>query len=372
VEAETQVSHVHFIATAAAALIALFPDCSSPAPPAEATHGDSDAGPSASASGAHAATPAPPSSGAVAMGGHGGGGGGGAHGSPPGGPLTRKFGVPFTWETSQDDALRTTRGFMQGFFSDNNAYVRSHDGTFFKPFVQTQKPRATVLTCADSRVQTQAFDAKPENDVFLIRNIGNQVVNAEGSVEYGIHHLKTHVLVVMGHTGCGAVKARMGDISKESDAIRHELEPLSVPGGGGSKEKIDDKAWQEAVVSNVNDQVRFALLKFASEVETGDLTVVGAVYDLRNDMKQGYGHIALVNINGNTDATKLTAFEKAVSGAGSAQGVAAFGGPMSALLAEPPSGAVVVAGGIPNAAGGHSHGAGEEEHHAPAGGAAHH
>ena len=289
-------SHLHF---AFVALAALIPECNQAAPAEHA--GDHPAEPADDA-GAHGDE-------------HGGkaaeGAGKSAHGGGADVPA-RKFSVPFAWEASQDDALRTTKSFMQGFFTDNAAYVKAHNEASFKPFLQTQKPRATVITCADSRVHTAAFDAKPENDVFLVRNIGNQVVNAEGSVEYGIHHLKTRVLVIMGHTGCGAIKARMGDISKESDAIRHELESLSVP---KPKDKGDERqAWQEAVVANVNEQVTFSLLKFSSEVETGDLTVVGAVYDLKNDMKQGHGHIVLVNVNGNTDPVKLVAFEKVVTG----------------------------------------------------------
>jgi len=291
------VSHIHF---AFVALAALIPECNQAAP---AEHADEHAA-------EHAAEHAD-DAGAAASAEHGKPAEGANKPAHGGGDVpARKFSVPFAWEASQDDALRTTKSFMQGFFTDNAAYVKAHNETFFKPFVQTQKPRATVITCADSRVHTAAFDARPENDVFLVRNIGNQVVNAEGSVEYGVHHLKTRVLVIMGHTGCGAIKARMGDISKESDAIRHELESLSVP---KPKDKGDERqAWQEAVVANVNEQVAFSLLKFSSEVETGDLTVVGAVYDLKNDMKQGHGHIVLVNVNGNTDPVKLTAFEKVV------------------------------------------------------------
>ena len=64
------------------------------------------------------------------------------------------------------------------------------------------------------------------NHVFHIRNIGNQIENNFGSVDYGIHHLKTPILLILGHTDCGAVKASQIDFSKESDEIRQELYPL--------------------------------------------------------------------------------------------------------------------------------------------------
>src|SRR5262249_30186505 len=156
-------------------------------------------------------------------------------------------------------------------------------------------------------------------------NIGNQVANAEGSVEYGVHHLHTPVLLILGHTGCGAVKAAMGDYSKESDAIRRELEPLKIPKRSGEKSEksrersadkekgdkgekngdqekdLDPAVWADGVVANVHAQVARALEKFDEEVGAGTLTVVGAVYDFRNDLHQGLGKVTIVDVNGNAE-----------------------------------------------------------------------
>jgi carbonic anhydrase len=171
-------------------------------------------------------------------------------------------------------------------------------------------PRATVIACSDSRVQTPAFDATPENDDFMIRNIGNQIGNSEGSVEYGVEHLGTPVLLVLGHTGCGAIKAAMGDTSGLSAAVRGEVEKLKPqkPKAGANAEA----AWAEAVVKNVNDQVAFALTKFGGRVQAGKLTVIGAVYDFRNDMTQGIGKVNIVNVNGNNEPQRMRAFVDAV------------------------------------------------------------
>ncbi len=226
----------------------------------------------------------------------------------------KKFTVPFAAEADKDDPLALTRTFFHGVFTDNAAYARTHDPAFFKAFAGSQKPRATVVTCSDSRVQSPAYDATPENDDFTIRNIGNQVANSEGSVEYGVHHLKTPVLFVLGHTGCGAVKAAMGDYGKESDAIKHELDAIKVAKRKEGVKDDDPAAWVDGVVQNVNDQVAAALAKFDDEVASGALTIVGGVYDFRNDMKAGTGKIVLVNVNGNRDAAKLQAFERGVLG----------------------------------------------------------
>jgi carbonic anhydrase len=157
-----------------------------------------------------------------------------------------------------------------------------------------------VVTCADSRVHSHAFDATPDGDLFMVRNIGNQIATAEGSVEYGVNHLHTPVLLIVGHSACGAIKAAAGDYSGESGPIRNELDTLQVPKG---------EAGINSVVLNVNNQVKRAMAKFEEKVISGELTIVGAVYDFRDDLKQGQGKLVIVNVNGETDAKKLAQLE---------------------------------------------------------------
>jgi len=235
------------------------------------------------------------------------------------------FAVPFTDE--QHDPLVLTKGFVRDMLADNASYTRRHDPSFFKAFAASQSPRATVVTCSDSRVQSPAFDSAAENDAFFVRNIGNQVENNEGSVEYGVRHLKTPVLLVLGHTGCGAVKAAMGDYSGESEGIRKELDSLHVPKRKEGVRDDESGPWLDAVVDNVHDQVAAALRAFGEDVAKGKLTVVGAVYDLRNDMKQGFGKITIVDVNGFSDAAKIAAFEKGVQGVFDGRGGASDAGP---------------------------------------------
>src|SRR5262249_11931843 len=160
-------------------------------------------------------------------------------------------------------------------------------------------------------VQPDAWDATPVNDDFTVRNIGNQVKNARGSVEYGLEELHTPVFLILGHTGCGAVKAAMGKRDELSPAIRAELEPmkLATAPASGAQEK---KAWADAVVENVNLQVAAAVSEFGALLREGRVTVVGAVYDLTNDLGRGPGRISIVNVNGNTEPERLKAFENAL------------------------------------------------------------
>jgi carbonic anhydrase len=233
------------------------------------------------------------------------------HGAEPELPDPGKFIVPFAWEAAKDEPLAQTRAFLADVLTDNQGYME-HGDKFFAEFADKQTPRATVLTCADSRVHTTAWDVTPENDDFVIRNIGNQFENAAGSIEYGIEHLRTPLLLVIGHTGCGAVKAAMGDMSKLSPPIQGELAHIHLPKAGAGKPP--EAVWAEAVIANVNNQVETALKHFAKDVQAGQLTVVGAVYDFRNDLTQGAGKLSIVNVNGNSEAERMTAFVEAIAG----------------------------------------------------------
>jgi carbonic anhydrase len=221
-----------------------------------------------------------------------------------------KFALPFAWEQGNNEPLAKTRGFLKEIFRDNRDYMK-HGPKFFESFAKMQKPRATVITCADSRVQNAAWDNTPENDNFTIRNIGNLIATSRGSVEYGVEHLNTSVLLVMGHTGCGAVKAAMNDKKGLSPAIRAEVDAIKIP-----KELVgqsSDSAWTAAVIANVHEQVRIGLEEFPSLVHEGRLTIVGAIYDFRNDLGHGTGRVTIIDVNGNSEKERLDAFVAAIN-----------------------------------------------------------
>lgn len=196
------------------------------------------------------------------------------------------------------------KGIIQNLLDDNDAFVRSHPPEYFDPFEQLQHPRATVVTCSDARVHTKALDKTPDGDLFMVRNIGNQLVTAEGSVEYSVRHLHTPLLIFVGHVACGAIKAAAGDYSNESEAIKRELDSIYL---STKSTQLSASDWLEGVIANVNRQVSEAMVKFADEVKAGTLTVVGAVYDFQNALGQGQGRLVILNINSNLDAGHVSA-----------------------------------------------------------------
>ena len=136
-----------------------------------------------------------------------------------------------------------------------------------------QHPYAIVICCSDSRVvPEQIFDAAI-GDLFVVRVAGNVLDRHQlGSIEYAAEHLHCSHIIVLGHTGCGAVQAALagggdGFIRSITDEIQRAI--------GG--EKNPDRA----CCLNVAYAVRLLQREFAAHPEVGSATVGGAVYDIR-------------------------------------------------------------------------------------------
>ncbi|MBB3900083.1 carbonic anhydrase [Roseococcus suduntuyensis] len=153
---------------------------------------------------------------------------------------------------------------------------------------QGQSPFAAVLGCADSRVAPElAFDQNP-GDLFVVRVAGNFVTTeGMGSLEFGAAVLGTKLILVLGHTSCGAVNATVdalrqgsnalpGNIAGLVTAMKPGIEPAMAGPGG-------DELTRRALVSNVRHNVR--ALETASPILMGliarrELAVRGGIYDL--------------------------------------------------------------------------------------------
>lgn len=177
--------------------------------------------------------------------------------------------------------------FLRELFKTNNEFAKEHGDDFFAEFSNQQNPNLTIVTCSDSRVQFESFDKTPQNEVFAIRNIGNQISTSEGSVDFGVSILKTPFLFILGHSNCGAVNAVINNTQNLPSAIQKELSTL----------KLTTKSAQSGVIENVNNQVSYACAIYADLVVTNKLTVLGGIYDFKNDFGYGSGKIILINVN---------------------------------------------------------------------------
>lgn len=151
-----------------------------------------------------------------------------------------------------------------------------------------QKPFTAVLSCADSRVPPEIVFDQGLGDVFVVRSAGQVVDHAVlGSLQYGIEHLGVSLLVVLGHTGCGAVKATLealqtkaGKTGTDIDALVAAITP-AVRSLASSGKKIE-QILTPAVEANV-ERIAKALEKdrvVEEAVKKKNIEVVGAVYTL--------------------------------------------------------------------------------------------
>jgi len=182
----------------------------------------------------------------------------------------------------------TIRSFLNQILGDNKEHMYTIKRDEYKIFEKIQTPRATVVMCSDSRVQTKAITSMDVNDLFVVRNIGNQVINSSGSIEFGIRFLKTPVLLIIGHSGCGAVEAVVTGIDAQNGAIERELETINVKG----------HCLNDAVLQNVHGQVSRSIRKFKKLIEEEQLVVIGGVYDFQDTYKKGLGRLIIINVNG--------------------------------------------------------------------------
>lgn len=149
-----------------------------------------------------------------------------------------------------------------------------------------QKPFATFLACSDSRVPVESLFDVGIGDLFVVRVAGNVCSDHEiGSIEYSVEHLKTPVVVVMGHTHCGAVTAVLedADVRGKFPHLAEHIVPSHEKAHALFPDADAKTLLAEAVKLNVQRSIS-DLLQISEGVRTlhkaGKLKIVGAVYDI--------------------------------------------------------------------------------------------
>ncbi|HMT02680.1 MAG TPA: carbonic anhydrase [Burkholderiales bacterium] len=198
------------------------------------------------------------------------------------------------------------KNILNDIYETNNHYVKMTNTEIKKPAIsQAQHPIATLVMCCDSRAHTTSFTYKPENNFFIVRNIGNQYILNQGSVEYGVRILKTDLLIFLGHSQCQAVKASMEDYTNLPSSIVREVDHLALSIKKSELHGDLNQKWCQAVVNNIHKQVEMALKDFADLVMNGKLIIIGMILDLDNSVGGGYGKITITNYNNVSDINKL-------------------------------------------------------------------
>jgi carbonic anhydrase len=157
----------------------------------------------------------------------------------------------------------------------------------FRVLAHGQFPEAVIVSCADSRVAPEILFDVGVGDIFVVRVAGNVVSGAgvvKGSIEYAVAELNVPLILVLGHSGCGAVKAAIKHID-DRDSLPgaiNDLVELIKPAVAMSKGTPGDPL-ENAIRKNVETGVeRLQRLEpiVAPRVRDRKVKVVGGVYDL--------------------------------------------------------------------------------------------
>ncbi len=161
--------------------------------------------------------------------------------------------------------------------------------TDFSPLAKAQYPEAVIISCSDSRVSPEILFDVGVGDLFVVRVAGNVVdgtgVTVKGSTEYAVAELNVPLVVVLGHSNCGAVKAAIQHIDARDslpgaiNGLVELIKPAVLQSRGQPGDPLEN-----AIIQNVkNGVVRLDGLQpiLGPRVKEGKVKVIGAVYDLK-------------------------------------------------------------------------------------------
>lgn len=179
---------------------------------------------------------------------------------------------------SAEEALKELEEGNEEFISGNTAELRADLAE------NGQAPYAVVITCSDSRVAPEVLFHTTMGELFTIRTAGNVVDQFEiGSVEYGAEHLGAPLIVVMGHSNCGAVSAAL---SGESEGFIQNIIDEIIPSVEEAKktETEEDAIAARAEDLNIQNTIRkLRTSTILSHLESeGDVKIIGAKYDIKD------------------------------------------------------------------------------------------
>lgn len=151
-----------------------------------------------------------------------------------------------------------------------------------------QRPIATILGCSDSRVPLEIIFDQGGGDIFVVRVAGNVAGPSEvGSIEYGVASLGTPVVLVLGHSSCGAVSAALYNkaVPANTAGLINQIRPAVAKAKAWSPNASGAELVNKSVKANVWQSME-AVLRKSREVRErvldGRILLVGGVYDLES------------------------------------------------------------------------------------------
>ena len=199
-------------------------------------------------------------------------------------------------QTKETQAVMTPDSSIQALIDGNERFMQSTQITrdLLDQVSDTstgQYPFATILSCIDSRVSSELIFDQGIGDIFSVRVAGN-FVNEDilGSMEFACKLAGTKLVVVLGHTACGAVKgacdhARLGNLTALINKIEPAVEAVTEPTDESLRNSKNIDFVNTVAVKNVEmtiENIRKQSPVLAEQEENGEIKIVGGMYDISN------------------------------------------------------------------------------------------
>lgn len=187
--------------------------------------------------------------------------------------------------TAAADALERLRKGNRRFVAGETTTSSAINPVSRAELVGGQHPYAVILACSDSRVPVQLIFDEGPGDLFIIRVAGNISSPTQiGSIEYAVTQLGVQLVVVLGHSGCGAVAAALDSVAAQAPQASTNLEAI-IDEIRPALDSLENVTLDEAVLANVRhsvDKLSENSPILAQLVKDRNLTVTGAIYALEN------------------------------------------------------------------------------------------
>ncbi len=198
--------------------------------------------------------------------------------------------------TKETQAIMTPETSLQALKDGNERFMNNSQVTrdLLDQVSDTSKgqyPFATILSCIDSRVSSELIFDQGIGDIFSVRIAGN-FVNEDilGSMEFACKLAKTKLILVLGHTACGAVKgacdhARLGNLTALINKIEPAVAAVTEPTDESLRNSGNIEFVNNVAVKNVEmtiENIRNQSPVLAEQERNGEISIVGGMYDINN------------------------------------------------------------------------------------------
>ncbi|MBL7841442.1 MAG: carbonic anhydrase [Cyclobacteriaceae bacterium] len=187
----------------------------------------------------------------------------------------------YAQQLSPDDALSKLKQGNERFVQGKS--IRPHqDLNRIKEVATGQAPFATIVGCSDSRVPNEIIFDQGVGDLFIVRTAGQVSTYASwGSIEFAEELLGTKLIVVLGHTQCGAVSAavKLPEVPGHIVTLINAIKPAVEKAREGHPADLLDAAIRENVRLQV-EQLKSLEPVLAKRIREGSVKIVGALYHL--------------------------------------------------------------------------------------------